>query len=69
MASKKSEQAVEAQTLQYVHIDTFLDTARVLYAMDEMQVNGFKAYMVGSHYQKGDQAFVAHLQKYLGTGD
>lgn len=69
MATKKKEQPIEATTLQYVHIDTFLATAKVLYSMNEMQVKGFRAYMEGNHYQKGDQAFVPHLKKYLGIGD
>lgn len=69
MAKKTKEQAVEVQTLQYVHIDTFLETARILYAMNEVQVQGFRAYMNGNHYQKGDEAFVPHLKKYLGIGD
>lgn len=68
-AKQTKEQTVEAKTLQYVHIDTFLETARVLYSMNDVQVQGFRAYMQGSHYQKGDVAFVPYLEKYLGIGD
>lgn len=69
MAKSKKEQPTEEKTLQYVHIDTFLDTARILFTMSEVQVQGFRAYMAGNHYQKGDEAFVPYLKKYLGIGD
>ncbi len=50
----------------YVHIDTFLNTAKVLYSMDNIQEAGFKAYMSGNHYQRKDEDFIPHLKKYLG---
>lgn len=71
--TKKSNNKQQAPTTatpqQYVHIDTFLETAKVVYSMNGMQVSGFKAFMQGNHYQLGDNAFVPHLKKYLGIGD
>ncbi|AFN38128.1 hypothetical protein phi_Fi200W_ORF073 [Staphylococcus phage Fi200W] len=50
----------------YVHIDTFLDTAKTLFNMRDSQVAGFKAYMEGSHYLFSEQEFLPSLEKYLG---
>lgn len=69
MAKKVKEKPVGQSRQPYVHIDTFLETARVLYEMNEMQVQGFKSFMSGKHYQKGDEAFIPPLKKYLGKGD
>lgn len=50
----------------YVHIDLFLETARQLYEMNTLEVQGFRAYMTGKHYQKKITDYVPHLEKYLG---
>lgn len=65
----KEKAPTTVATKQYVHIDTFLETAKVIYSMNSIQVSGFKAFMQGNHYQLGDNAFVPHLKKYLGIGD
>lgn len=70
MGNKTKQQKKEPKevVLPYVHVDTFLDTARVIYGMDNMQVEGFKAYMEGNQYQKGEKAFLPYLNEYLGNG-
>ena len=50
----------------YVHIDTFLETARVMFNMTGGQAEGFKAYMYGNTYQYSELDFLPHLEKYLG---
>lgn len=79
---KKAESLTEEVTLQepetatkkeqpvltsgYVHIDVFLNTARVLFQLSQYQVAGFRAYMQGKAYQKTDADFIPYLEKYLG---
>lgn len=50
----------------YVHIDTFLDYARVLFDLNIYQVAGFKAFMSGREYQLDDKDFIPFLEKYIG---
>lgn len=50
----------------YVHIDTFLSTARTLFNLPESQVAGFKAYMSGKSYLYDERDFIPYLEKYLG---
>jgi hypothetical protein len=50
---------------KYLHIDTFLLTAKPLYKMSNMQVAGFKMRMKGQHYQYDEQVFINELKKYL----
>ncbi len=66
MARKKTPENNTPKFNGYVHIDTFLDTARILFNMKESQVAGFKAYMEGSHYLFSEQEFLPSLEKYLG---
>lgn len=49
----------------YIHIDTFLQTAKVMYDMTNVQVAGFKGRMNGRHYQRGEEVFTIELEKYL----
>lgn len=53
----------------YVHIDTFLETAKVVYEMTDIQVAGFKAYMGDTPYLHSDAEFIEPLKTYLGKGD
>ena len=64
----KKEQVTEqpAQPSGYVHIDVFLDTAKVIFSLHPYQVAGFKAFMTGKHYQKRDTDFIPFLERYLG---
>lgn len=65
MARKKTEK--KKPTFNgYVHIDTFLDTAKTLFNMKDSQVAGFKAYMHGNHYLYNEKDFIPSLEKYLG---
>lgn len=50
----------------YVHVDTFLGYAQVLYGLSKYQVAGFKAFMTGREYQHDDTDFVPFLEKYIG---
>ncbi|AKC05141.2 hypothetical protein kochi14H1_0230 [Enterococcus phage phi EF14H1] len=50
----------------YVHVDTFLDYAKVLYGLNKYQVAGFRALMAGREYQHEDADFVPFLEKYIG---
>lgn len=63
------EPKVEASTTGLVHVDTFLETARVLYDLTNLQVAGFKGYMQGNFYQVEDKDFIPYLEKYLGKGE
>jgi len=49
----------------YVHIDTFLQTAKVMHNMDKVQVAGFKSRMNGKHYQRDEEVFNIELKNYL----
>lgn len=53
----------------YVHIDVFLDTAKLLYDLHPYQVAGFKAFMQGREYQIHDTDFVPFLEQYLKGGN
>lgn len=66
MTRKKTPEKKTPKFNGYVHIDTFLETARTLFEMKNTQVAGFKAYMEGSHYLFSEQEFLPHLEKYLG---
>lgn len=62
-----TEQPTEQPTQGgYVHIDVFLDTAKVIFSLHPYQVAGFKAFMSGQHYQKCDTDFIPFLERYLG---
>lgn len=50
----------------YVHVDTFLAYAGVLYGLSKYQLAGFKAFMAGKEYQHEDKDFVPFLEKYIG---
>ncbi|AAX92452.1 hypothetical protein TwortDSMZ_103 [Staphylococcus phage Twort] len=50
----------------YVHIDTFLDTAKTVFHLSEGQCEGFKALMSGKHYQFQETDFLPYLEDYLG---
>lgn len=50
----------------YVHIDTFLHTAQIMFDMKESQVAGFKAFMHGKYYMFDDREFIPYLEEYLG---
>lgn len=62
----KKEKKQPAVSSGYVHVDVFLDTAKVIFDLHPYQVAGFKAFMVGKHYQKTDTDFLPYLEKYLG---
>lgn len=66
MARKKKDQDSNKEFTGYAHIDTFLDTARVMFDMSGGQAEGFKAYMNGNTYQFSERDFLPHLEKYLG---
>lgn len=59
MAKKKAE------FNGYYHIEDFLKTAEVMFEMSKGQVEGFKGYMKGKHYQTDEQEFLVNLKKYL----
>lgn len=48
-----------------VHIDQFMNTAKQLYNLNNMQIAGFKVYMQGRHYQYDQEVFLQELKKYL----
>lgn len=50
----------------YVHIDTFLNSAREEFGISKSQAKGFKVHMNGHHYQVGEKAFIKNLEEYLG---
>lgn len=50
----------------YVHIDTFLDYAKLVYNLSPYQVAGFKAFMSGKEYQLDDRDFIPFLMEYTG---
>lgn len=50
----------------YIHIDTFIDIAKVMFGLKPGQAEGFKAYMNGKHYQYKDEDFLPYLEEYTG---
>lgn len=50
----------------YVHIDTFIELAKVMFGLTGGQAEGFKVYMNGKHYQYEDKDFLPYLEEYLG---
>lgn len=65
-APKETKQQAPKEFKGYTHIDTFLDTATIMFSMSGGQAEGFKAYMNGSNYQFSERDFLPHLEKYLG---
>jgi len=63
--NKQVKKAKEVEVKPYVHIDTFLQTARQMFDMSNMQAAGFKARMRGRHYQTDEQVFLNELKQYL----
>ena len=49
----------------YTHIDTFLQTAKVLYEVSNIEAQGFKVKMEGNHYQQDESVFLKELKNYL----
>jgi len=49
----------------YVHIDTFIQTAKHLYRLSDTQLAGFKALMNGQHYQRDELIFLDNLKKHF----
>lgn len=64
MANEKKA-VKEEPLLPYVHIDTFLQTAKHLYGLSDMQLAGFRAKMNGQHYQRDELIFLAELKKHF----
>ena len=63
MANVKKE--VKEEVKPYVHIDTFLQTAKHLYGLSDIQLAGFKVKMNGQHYQRDEFIFLAELKKHF----
>lgn len=64
MASKRTKP--EYSHSGYIHIDTFIDTAKTVFELSEGQCEGFKALMAGKHYQFSERDFLPYLEEYLG---
>jgi hypothetical protein len=62
----KEEPKPRKKLKPYVHINDFLSSAKHVYSLNSMQVSGFKAYMAGEHYQRGEAVFRERLEQYLG---
>lgn len=62
----KVKEAPKRKFNGYVHIDTFLSTAKALFNLPESQVAGFRAYMAGRSYLYDEKDFLPYLEKYLG---
>lgn len=54
-----------AKKKPYVHIDTFLQSAKGYFGVTNVQAQGFKSRMNGEHYQRDEQIFIDELKKYL----
>ncbi|UNA01486.1 hypothetical protein MG295_00069 [Bacillus phage vB_BcgM] len=51
--------------MPYVHIDTFLETAKYMFELSDTQLAGFKASMNGQHYQRDELIFLDNLKKHF----
>lgn len=55
------------QPKQMVHVDDFVETAKELLDLSEVQAAGFKAYMNGRAFQPDHDVFGKYLEEYLGN--
>lgn len=62
---KKTTPVKKAVIDPMVHIEDFLFYAKPEYELHPMQVEGFKAYMVGKHYLPNFDEFTHYLDQYL----
>lgn len=65
-SSTKKDETTKAPKTAYVDIDTFIQASQLHFGYTDGQAEGFKAFMVGKHYQKNERDFIPYLEEYLG---
>lgn len=70
MVEKKSTQEVKEapEEVPYISVDVFLDTAKGMYNMSQIQVNGFRTFArsKGMYIARGYEPLKDLLESYLG---
>ena len=64
--AKKKDESTQAPKTAYVDIETFIQASQLHFGYTDGQAEGFRAYMLGKHYQKHEKDFIPYLEKYLG---
>lgn len=62
---KQEKKEQKPAPVEYIHVDTFLQSAQPHFKLSNMQVQGFRAYMQGRQYQLSEQVFIDELKKYF----
>lgn len=70
MAKKTTNEKPKAQIKtskpkSYTHIDDFIVTAKNYFGLNQGQIEGFRVYMTGKHYQFDEKDFIPYLEEYL----
>lgn len=70
MVEKKETQEVKKvqEEIPYISVDVFLETAKGMYNMTQIQVNGFKTFVKakGMYISRGYEPLKDLLESYLG---